>query len=106
MEIKNVFVVGAGTMGNGIAQTAATSGFNVTLMDVLPQQLEKARDFLEHSIRLQPNPDAYQELGEVLESLDDQKAATRCFRRGMRLLSGRPEVRQPDAVLPARVSSG
>jgi 3-hydroxybutyryl-CoA dehydrogenase len=43
MAIKKIFVVGAGTMGNGIAQTAATSGFEVTCMDVVPQALEKAR---------------------------------------------------------------
>jgi 3-hydroxybutyryl-CoA dehydrogenase len=50
MEIKNVFVVGAGTMGNGIAQTAATSGFNVTLMDVVQEQLENARSSIKRSI--------------------------------------------------------
>jgi 3-hydroxybutyryl-CoA dehydrogenase len=50
MEIKNVFVVGAGTMGNGIAQTAATSGFDVTLMDVLPEQLENARSSIKRSV--------------------------------------------------------
>ena len=43
MTIKNIFIVGAGTMGNGIAQVAATSGFTVTCMDVLPAALEKAR---------------------------------------------------------------
>lgn len=43
MEIKNIFVVGAGTMGNGIAQVAATSGYQVTLMDVIPEQLERAK---------------------------------------------------------------
>jgi 3-hydroxybutyryl-CoA dehydrogenase len=43
MAIKNIFVVGAGTMGNGIAQTAATSGIEVTCMDVVPAALEKAR---------------------------------------------------------------
>ncbi len=42
MAIKNIFIVGAGTMGNGIAQVAATSGFTVTCMDVLPAALEKA----------------------------------------------------------------
>lgn len=41
--IRKIFVVGAGTMGNGIAQTAATSGYQVTLMDVVPEQLERAR---------------------------------------------------------------
>jgi 3-hydroxybutyryl-CoA dehydrogenase len=43
MDIKNIFVIGAGTMGNGIAQVAATSGFEVTCMDVLPAALEKAK---------------------------------------------------------------
>ena len=43
MEIRKIFVVGAGTMGNGIAQVAATTGYQVTLMDVVPTQLERAR---------------------------------------------------------------
>ena len=43
MPIKHIFVVGAGTMGNGIAQVAATSGFQVTCMDVMPAALEKAK---------------------------------------------------------------
>jgi 3-hydroxybutyryl-CoA dehydrogenase len=43
MPIKHVFVIGAGTMGNGIAQVAATSGYSVTCMDVAPAALEKAR---------------------------------------------------------------
>lgn len=43
MEVKKIFVIGAGTMGSGIAQVAATSGIQVTLMDVLPGQLERAR---------------------------------------------------------------
>lgn len=43
MAIKHIFVVGAGTMGNGIAQTAAVAGYQVTLMDVVPQQLKRAR---------------------------------------------------------------
>jgi 3-hydroxybutyryl-CoA dehydrogenase len=43
MTIKHIFVVGAGTMGNGIAQIAATSGYEVTCMDVMPAALEKAK---------------------------------------------------------------
>jgi len=43
MTIKNIFVIGAGTMGNGIAQVAATSGYQVTCMDVQPAALEKAK---------------------------------------------------------------
>ncbi len=40
--IKNVSVIGAGTMGNGIAHVFAQNGFNVTLIDVSEQQLENA----------------------------------------------------------------
>lgn len=43
MTIKHIFIIGAGTMGNGIAQVAATSGYQVTCMDVLPSALEKAK---------------------------------------------------------------
>ena len=43
MTIKHIFVIGAGTMGNGIAQVAATSGYEVTCMDVMPAALETAR---------------------------------------------------------------
>jgi 3-hydroxybutyryl-CoA dehydrogenase len=43
MPIKHIFVIGAGTMGNGIAQVAATSGYAVTCMDVMPEVLEKAK---------------------------------------------------------------
>lgn len=34
MEIKTIGVVGAGTMGNGIAQVAAQSGYNVIMQDI------------------------------------------------------------------------
>jgi len=43
MEIKNIFIVGAGTMGAGIAQTTAVSGYQVTLMDVDAAQLTRAQ---------------------------------------------------------------
>ena len=42
MSIKNVSIIGAGTMGNGIAHVFAQSGFNVTLIDVSATQLEKS----------------------------------------------------------------
>ena len=50
MDIQHIFVVGAGTMGNGIAQTAAVSGFQVTMMDVVPEQLERARTTIARSV--------------------------------------------------------
>jgi 3-hydroxybutyryl-CoA dehydrogenase len=41
-EIRSIGVVGAGTMGHGIAQVAATSGFEVTLVDVVPEAIDRA----------------------------------------------------------------
>jgi 3-hydroxybutyryl-CoA dehydrogenase len=40
--MKNISVIGAGTMGNGIAHVFAQSGFAVNLIDVNAAQLEKA----------------------------------------------------------------
>jgi 3-hydroxybutyryl-CoA dehydrogenase len=40
--MKNVAVIGAGTMGNGIAQVFATKGFQVVLVDVSQAALDKA----------------------------------------------------------------
>jgi 3-hydroxybutyryl-CoA dehydrogenase len=42
MAIQQVAVIGAGTMGNGIAHVFAQTGFSVTLIDVQEKQLEKA----------------------------------------------------------------
>jgi 3-hydroxybutyryl-CoA dehydrogenase len=41
LEVNTVGVVGAGTMGHGIAQVAAQSGLEVTLVDVDPAALER-----------------------------------------------------------------
>ncbi len=42
-SIRTIGVVGAGTMGHGIAQVAAQSGYQVTLVDVVPAALERGR---------------------------------------------------------------
>ena len=42
MEIKKVSVIGAGTMGNGIAHVFAMKGFSVKLVDVSQAALDKA----------------------------------------------------------------
>jgi 3-hydroxybutyryl-CoA dehydrogenase len=40
--MQNISVIGAGTMGNGIAHVFAQKGFRVNLIDTQPAQLEKA----------------------------------------------------------------
>ena len=64
------------------------------------QQPAKARDYLERSIRIMPTPDAYQELGEWLESVHELTYAGQCFHAGLRLLVGKPPEQQ-GAMLPA-----
>lgn len=49
MNISNVAVIGAGQMGNGIAQVAASTGFNVFLYDVNPNGLKKGIDTIASS---------------------------------------------------------
>jgi len=39
-EMKNIAVVGAGTMGNGIAHTFAQFGFKVNLIDISKESLQ------------------------------------------------------------------
>ncbi len=41
MEIKKIGVIGAGLMGSGIAQVAAQSGFEVTMMDIEQKFVDK-----------------------------------------------------------------
>jgi 3-hydroxybutyryl-CoA dehydrogenase len=49
-EIKNVAVIGAGTMGNGIAHVFAQHGFKVNLIDVSEKQLAKAMDTISKNL--------------------------------------------------------
>jgi 3-hydroxybutyryl-CoA dehydrogenase len=48
-EIRKIGVVGAGTMGHGIAQVAAQSGYDVKLVDVSTEALERGRAAIDES---------------------------------------------------------
>jgi 3-hydroxybutyryl-CoA dehydrogenase len=48
--IKTVGVIGAGTMGNGIAQVFAQAGFSVRLVDVAQPMLDRARATIDKSL--------------------------------------------------------
>jgi 3-hydroxybutyryl-CoA dehydrogenase len=50
MKIATVGVVGAGTMGNGIAQVFAQAGFDVRLQDVSAAALDRARSTIDKSL--------------------------------------------------------
>ncbi len=51
--IKTICVCGAGTMGSGIAQVAAQSGFSTILFDVNGEMLEKSRTNIQKNIHVQ-----------------------------------------------------
>ena len=50
MEIKTIGIAGAGTMGAGIAQVAATHGYQTILFDVNETMLAKAKAGIEKSL--------------------------------------------------------
>lgn len=50
MSLKKITVIGAGTMGNGIAHVFAQAGFPVTLVDVNVIQLEKALQTIDKNL--------------------------------------------------------
>ena len=50
MAIKKVFVVGAGLMGGGITQVAATAGYEVTMRDISQEALDKSMETIEWSV--------------------------------------------------------
>ena len=51
--IKNISIIGAGTMGNGIAHVFAQSGFRVVLFDEFPNALNKGMSTIEKNLNRQ-----------------------------------------------------
>jgi 3-hydroxybutyryl-CoA dehydrogenase len=51
LSVKQIVVIGAGTMGNGIAHTAAASGFDVTLIDVAEAFLERGMSTISKNLQ-------------------------------------------------------
>jgi 3-hydroxybutyryl-CoA dehydrogenase len=50
MPLRQIAVIGSGTMGSGIAQVFAQSGFSVTLQDVSQPALDRARGGIDKSL--------------------------------------------------------
>ncbi len=69
MNIERICVVGAGTMGHGIAQVAAMSGYQTLLMDLDGQRLAQASE------RIKANLAKGIARGKVSESLRDETLA-------------------------------
>ena len=69
MEITSVGIVGAGTMGNGIAQTFATAGFPVVLRDVGQAPLDRGMGNIRKSLA------KFVEKGKITQEVQDASLA-------------------------------
>ncbi|WP_066413681.1 3-hydroxyacyl-CoA dehydrogenase family protein [Halorubrum aethiopicum] len=49
-DVETVGVVGAGTMGHGIAQVAATAGYDVTMRDLEPEYVDRGLEEIDSSL--------------------------------------------------------
>ncbi len=82
MSLSRIGVIGSGNMGNGIAQVAAQSGYQVTLFDISQEQLAKAKATMEKSLaklsekgKLKESPSAILEKLKFTTQFDDLKTA-------------------------------
>ena len=118
--ITTVGVIGAGTMGNGIAQVFAQSGFEVRVHDAAPAAIDRARANIEKSLgkfvekgklsaedrdaavgRIQPasSIDALAEVDYVVEAIvENPDVKTRLF-------ADLDRVTRPDVILSSNTSS-
>ena len=117
--IKNIFVVGAGTMGSGIAQTAAVSGFEVVMMDVDANQIEKARAVIAKSVeklfqKERVSEEAKEKALEIETTLTYQgieeadlviEAATENYPLKEKIFREMDQAAGPDAILASNTSS-
>ena len=65
LEVEEILVVGAGAMGAGIAQVAASAGYTTRLFDIDSEQLDKAKGRIERDL------ERGVELGKVDEAVRD-----------------------------------
>jgi 3-hydroxybutyryl-CoA dehydrogenase len=116
-----VAVIGAGTMGNGIAHVFAQHGHEVALIDMSPEALSKARSTIEQNLNRQVKKDmlSADDAKAALERLDtgrtDLQAAAGCrlvieavfedFSVKRDIFSRLDELCSADAVLASNTSS-
>ena len=120
LTLKKIGVVGAGTMGNGIAQVFAQAGFDVRLVDASAGALDRARATIEKSLgklvekgRLSAdereaalahlttgvNIDALSDVDYVVEAVfEDAQAKREIFAR-------LDQLTRPDVILSSNTSS-
>jgi len=120
MQIKRVGVVGAGTMGNGIAQVFARAGYAVTLCDIEQRFLDRALDTIAKNlgretakgkITAQQEAVALQRItpvlgrGKLAECDFIVEAATETFEVKTEILRDLDRIARPEVILASNTSS-
>jgi 3-hydroxybutyryl-CoA dehydrogenase len=120
MTIETVGVVGAGTMGNGIAQVAAVGGLNVVMIDVADSALAKGLSTLTASLGRLVDKGKLDDVARDaalarietstvyrrLEAVDIVvEAATENVELKARILKQIESVTRPDAIIASNTSS-
>ncbi len=120
MKISKVTVVGGGTMGNGIAQVFAISGFDVVLIDMKQEFLDRARATIEkNTARLVKKEkissgDAEKALGRItyaqdLEAAHDSQLAVEAVFESLEVKTEvfrkLDQVMPPEAIISSNTSS-
>jgi 3-hydroxybutyryl-CoA dehydrogenase len=121
MSLQNITVIGAGTMGNGIAHVFAQNGFAVTLVDVNSDQLEKALQTIEKNLDRQVTKGTLtaEQKQQALANLSTQtdlakgadgadlvvEAATENIDLKLKIFKQLDEVAPKDAILASNTSS-
>ena len=120
MDIKNIGVIGAGTMGNGIAHTFAQFGYNVLLVDVKQEFVDKGIATITKNLDRQVKKEKISEeqknntLSNIKSSLDmnDVKdsdlvveAATENFDVKRKIFVALDQICKADAILASNTSS-
>jgi 3-hydroxybutyryl-CoA dehydrogenase len=120
MDVARIGVVGAGQMGNGIAQVAAAAGYQVVMQDVSPAGLDKGFATIQKSLgRLVEKgkvsaADAEAASGRIsrateVAALSDCEllieAATENVELKFRIFEGLSKVAKPGALLASNTSS-
>ncbi|MEJ6491273.1 MAG: 3-hydroxybutyryl-CoA dehydrogenase [Flavobacteriales bacterium] len=119
--MKNVAVIGAGTMGNGIAHTFAQFGYKVSLIDVQSASLEKGMATIEKNLDRQvakekiteaektetlANITTYTDMGAGVEGVDlVVEAATENVDLKLQIFKNLCEVTPTSVILATNTSS-
>lgn len=119
--IKNISVIGAGTMGNGIAHIFAQHHFNVTMIDITEEQLEKAITTISKNLDRQVAKTIINEdqKAVILQHIQTQtsiregiagaqlviEAATENEAIKLQLFQQMDEIASPDCILASNTSS-